>query len=1000
MTLTLGHAHAATDDDDGPLGGIDGCSTVGQDALRDAFKIMDTHEDRGRRMDPRLRTALGPALRTLGRGVKPWRASRRRRRSDSNTSVTEVHPALIAAIARQYGTNAPNVGIRVEHTVNDSVVAVVEHAGAFEVVKLALTTRAAGEFESQDSVLRALQADSGLGTWRRLIPSVTKIPDCNPGAVVESLVPGVSLRQALERRALSMAAAATLALDAIDPFHEITGEDQVVDQHHLERWIDEPLAVVRTHLEAGGTRSKRMLRGLDRIRKELRDDLDGATLSVGWVHGDYTAGNVLIDEHLRTVTGVVDWGRGRPGSPCLLDEVLLLTSLWCEANNVEFGTFVASRLHQDDETLRDVMSRRGNARVLPGERTLLLLGWLTHVADNLEKSSRYGRSSVWLANNVDPVLRAITDGRQLPFIDLRPGRTLCRRRRRDVAAEVANRRLPELTLLASAILWVSSLTRINLAAMSDLGLVSVLPVTFWLALVMLSITFAATVATRGASRWWYLACFVALVAMLHATPAILYGSLRYSWAWKHIGVVDYISRHHRVNPNLHALSAYQGWPGFFTLNSTATNAAGLRSSLSYASWAPPFFDLLDLAPLMLILRSLTNDRRLRFWAMWIFCLGNWVGQDYFSPQAFNYFLYLCVVAICLKWFARVSPISESRSSRPVMLAVGSILIATIASSHQLTPFMLLSALTALWAFRAARTRTLLIVAVAATFGWLIFSGTTFLSSNLYWIVASIGRPFGNASDNFINLAAASHGQATVALIDRMLSLSVWGLAAIGVWRRRSTLRADRPAILLALSPIPLLVANSYGGEMLFRVYLFALPFVSFWAAAALFPGRRFGRTTWARCVAVAMATVLLVGFVFAYYGKEKMNYFTPAEVRASEFLYSTAPSGSLVIGATSNLPWAFRNYERYDYEWFALDPPAKRRDIEANPGDALARLATESDAREAYVILTDSQAAEIDMTGIMRPGTIRRIERQLDQSARFVAVFRQPDATIYRWRRP
>ena len=36
---------------------------------------------------------------------------------------------------------------------------------------------------------------------------------------------------------------------------------------------------------------------------------------------------------------------------------------------------------------------------------------------------------------------------------------------------------------------------------------------------------------------------VALVAILHATPSILYGTLRYAWAYKHVGIVDYIQRH-------------------------------------------------------------------------------------------------------------------------------------------------------------------------------------------------------------------------------------------------------------------------------------------------------------------------------------------------------------------------------------------------------------------------------------------------------------------------
>ena len=35
----------------------------------------------------------------------------------------------------------------------------------------------------------------------------------------------------------------------------------------------------------------------------------------------------------------------------------------------------------------------------------------------------------------------------------------------------------------------------------------------------------------------------------------------------------------------------------------------------------------------------------------MFSVGNWVGQDYFSPQSFNYLLYLLFVALLLTWFA-------------------------------------------------------------------------------------------------------------------------------------------------------------------------------------------------------------------------------------------------------------------------------------------------------------------------------------------------------------
>ena len=39
-----------------------------------------------------------------------------------------------------------------------------------------------------------------------------------------------------------------------------------------------------------------------------------------------------------------------------------------------------------------------------------------------------------------------------------------------------------------------------------------------------------------------------LLALVHGTPAVLYGTLRYSWAYKHVGIVDYILRTGTVDP--------------------------------------------------------------------------------------------------------------------------------------------------------------------------------------------------------------------------------------------------------------------------------------------------------------------------------------------------------------------------------------------------------------------------------------------------------------------
>ncbi|MFN8052390.1 MAG: aminoglycoside phosphotransferase family protein [Acidimicrobiales bacterium] len=958
----------------------------------------------------RVRRFLGPILRAISPVLRRWRSRRGGQSHRHAVDSDQIHPLLADIMTARYGAEADDVEVRLAHTVNDAIVAVIEHHRHAEVLKVALSASAAAEFTSQDQVIRALFREPRLAGWRDLIPTSTPVTRIPSGAVVESLLPGVSLRDAIAHGDITVGGAATLALDAIVPFHQAISEHVTVREHHLADWIDEPLAVLRDRLGD----DERTVAALAQLRAELRDGLVGRTLSVGWVHGDYTAGNVLIDPTVPEVTGVVDWARGRPGLPCVLDEVLLLISLWCEDRGVEFGVYVESRLDHDDDRLRRILGNRDPGAILPGDRTLLLFGWLRHVADNLDKSARYARSPIWLANNVDPVLAAF-EPRSAPPLSAEPATEPAADRRGFLA-----RRAPELTLVGVMALWLTSLSGVRLDRMNDFGLVSVLPVTFWIGLAALTVTYALTVGASRSHSWRNVAFLVLLIAMLHATPSILYGTLRYSWAWKHIGVVEFIARTHHVDPNVGALSAYQAWPGFFTMNAAASGAAGFKSALSYASWAPLVFNLLNLGPLMLILRSLTDDRRLRWWSLWVFSLGSWVGQDYFSPQAFNYFLYLCILAVCLKWLRRDRPDADAIAvedaaavetadateadpvARPALLAMCVLAIGAIATSHQLTPFMLIAALGALWLLRLARTRLLLVAGVVLTVGWLLYSGSSFLTSNLYWIIDSIGRPLDNAGDNFINLASASKGQATVALIDRALSAGIWGLAAIGVWRRGLPIRrgartSDRAALVLALSPVPLLVANSYGGEMLFRVYLFALPFVSFFAAAAIFPTVRAGRHALSRIAAVTVAVALMAGFVFAYYGKEHINYFSPQEVSASEWVYDNAPRGALIMGATSNLPWAFRNYEQYEYEWFALESPASRRASERDAVRELGRLATASKAKEAYVILTKSQAAEIDSSGVMRRGSIGRIERQLDGSSRFVPVFRGSDAVVYRW---
>ncbi len=659
--------------------------------------------------------------------------------------------------------------------------------------------------------------------------------------------------------------------------------------------------------------------------------------------------------------------------------------------------YFRARCYSEGLSKAEVRARAGSARVLSSERVYLLATVPTGIGLGLAGVLR-GR----LAGTARAA--ALVAGAGLTAWGYLVGRL-----RRPVTISRALNLAAIAALPLAALLWALALTHVDLAGMGDLGLITVLPLTYWAALVVLSAGFAHAVTRPAPSRPLLAAYTVVLVLVLHGTPTLLYGTLRYAWAWKHVGLIDYLLRHGATDPHIsNDLAAYQAWPGFFAGNALLVRAAGLSSALSYASWGPPFFDLVLLGPLVLIFRRFTRDRRLIWVAIWMFFLGNWVGQDYFSPQAAAYFLYLVVIAVALRWYSSsgvtggvlVPPTGDLRPlrfqpwRRAGVLTVIVVLVVAIATSHQLTPLMLIIALTALVLFRRCSERCLPLVALVLTVGWILVAARGFLSSNFSSIAASLGHPEANAQANLLNLSHASRGQVIVAQVDRLLSAAMWFLALIGGARRWRARRTDLPLLLLALSPLPLIVANSYGGEMVFRVYLFALPFVAFLAAASLFPNPGSGRSRSFPAVLTCFTVVLIGASLVSYYGEEQVNYFSPQEVEASAWLYAHAPAGSLIVGPSGDLPWDYKNIESYHHYWFALDTPKGRQAVLARPVASLRADLTDRAYPASFLVFTRAQAAEVDTTGLMPAGSIAGIERAVMASGLFRVVYANREATI------
>ncbi len=579
-------------------------------------------------------------------------------------------------------------------------------------------------------------------------------------------------------------------------------------------------------------------------------------------------------------------------------------------------------------------------------------------------------------------------------------------------------------LLLSLALWAGTLSATDVGRMSDFGLVSVLSVEYYLALAVLTVSFC--IAVRSPDRHWALlgAHVLALIVILHGTPAILYGTLRYAWAWKHIGIVDYIQRHGSLNPGNVQFSAYQDWPAFFALAALIVHAGGFGSALAFAPWAPLFNNVLFAAAAMFLFQSMTSDRRLSWLAAWIFVTANWIGQDYFSPQATNYFLYLVALGICLRWLAPASAPSAravrtwirserlagafhrliTRSvveggapsvpprARPVFVGIVIVIAAASVTSHQLTPFMLILSLAALATFQLIVVRGLPLLVAIMTAAWVVYMSVGFLKGNLYWIVASIGS-LNIGSSTLSNLGTASHDHLIVAEVARLLTVLVGVLAAAGLVRRIRHGHVDLGAALLAAVPVLMVWGNAYGGEVLFRIYFFALPFLAFLAAGVIFASPRAGRSWFSGVAGVALCAALLAGMLIAYYGNERMNYFSRDEVRSAQYLVAHAPAGSTLVGLTTAYPWAFRDYERYSYQQLVALPASERRALLSNPVGELASLI--GPGTPGYVVFSRAQEAEVEMTGELPAGSTAQIEQAVSTSPRFHEVYRGPDAQIF-----
>lgn len=568
-------------------------------------------------------------------------------------------------------------------------------------------------------------------------------------------------------------------------------------------------------------------------------------------------------------------------------------------------------------------------------------------------------------------------------------------------------------LIAAVLLWTLSLGGINVRAMDDTGLISVLPPATFISLLLLCVSFSVTITRQNVSMRLLFTHLVLLIVMAYGITSLVYDTPRFAIGWKLSGIMNYVREYGSVDGRI---DAFFNWPSFFILMAFVTEAAGMSDPRPFMMWAPVIFNLLYLGPLWLLFRSATLDLRLIGLGMWFFYIVNWIGQDYLAPQALNFFFLLTVLAIILTWLRGSSwrpgfPGSSvvawlharhgrwvtgyehpaettTPGQRLLLLSMVLLILTAMVASHQLTPFAALAAISLLVLFNRCTVLTLPLILGVMICTWVFYVATPYV----YGHIEHITEPMGSVTTNIdANLADRFRGSPQHIFINYMrtgMTLVVWGLAFLGGLRRLNSGYRDVSLILLAVAPFPLLGMQAYGGELLLRIYLYSVPFMAFFCAALFLPSPVAGRGRASIVILTVTSFVLLTGFLFTRYGNERMMYFTDEEVNAVHELYAMAEPGSQLIAATGTLPWRFQDYRAYQYK--TVTRLARTRDVEA-----LAGIMADRRYENSYLILTRSQKASGELFIGWTPGTWEAFVQALHESDKFVLLYSNADAEIF-----
>jgi hypothetical protein len=547
-----------------------------------------------------------------------------------------------------------------------------------------------------------------------------------------------------------------------------------------------------------------------------------------------------------------------------------------------------------------------------------------------------------------------------------------------------------LALLACLELWIGSLPAIARARPSVLGLMAAGPWTFPAAVLGTSLVLLA--ALRGRHLGLAAAGVLTLIVVLRSTASVVSTVPTAAWSYKHIGVAQSLQALHHVAAGG---DIYMNWPGMFAAAAYLSDSSGVPA-IDLARWFPPAVHVLLALETAALARALGARAAGCVAAAGLVVALNWVGQDYFSPQA---------VAMCLAAGVVVLLVQARASRACALLALA--IFGAIVVCHQLTPFWLLGLALVLVVLRLtpwwlAGAMALVLAAfllsrwqIAEAYG--IFTGFNPLANAASSVpaVPALGREVGGV------LAQASAGLmwgTTLLVLVRRVARLGWSRG----WRSSQVLVPGA----IAFSPFLLLAAQDYGGEATLRVTLYSTLGCSAVLGPALADAVR--RRAGSVVTAVAWSVLLLAVTTASGYALWSVDLIHPEDVAAARWL-AQRPGDPVVVPAIAVWPGRTSiDYVRFVGRSSAIEPGLDQLihyeqrfqdtpSIPLSPGLAM-EIAQIHPTRPTYVVFTASMRAYDAYYATYTPGSYEATLLGLARDQQWQLVRHQDDLWVFLYR--